>query len=127
MTYRGGEGAHGPAVRSLASRHLSSPAVDGWNAVAGAVELAGAWALRSNDLPIIVYTAYDLSYETRMRLATCLSVAWKFERQLCSHFPRRFHDTEPNLVCMGGGTLHPIRDDLLGRRCHGALDAVRGG
>ena len=95
---RGGEGAHGPAVRSLVSRHLSSPAVDGWNAVAGAVELAGAWALRSNDLPIIVYTAYDLSYETRMRLATCLSVAWKFERQLCSHFPRRFHDTEPNLV-----------------------------
>ena len=96
---RGGDdGAHGPAVRSLVTRHLSSPAVDGWNAVAGAVELASAWALRSNDLPIMLVTAFDLSYQTRLRLAVCLSVAWKFERQLCSHFPRRFHDAKPNLV-----------------------------
>ena len=96
---RGGDdGAHGPAVRSLVTRHLSSPAVDGWNVVAGAVELASAWALRSNDLPIMLVTAFDLSYQTRLRLAVCLSVAWKFERQLCSHFPRRFHDAKPNLV-----------------------------
>ena len=96
---RGGEnGAHGPAVRSLVTRHLGSPAVDGWNVVAGAVELASAWALRSNDLPSVLYTAYDLSYKTRLRLAVCLSVAWKFERQLCSRFPRRFHDAEPSLV-----------------------------
>ncbi len=95
---RGGTSARGPAVRSLVTRHLSSPAVDGWNAVAGAVELASVWALRGNDLPSVIYTAYDLSYDTRMRLAACLSVAWKFERQLCSHFPRRFHDVEPNLV-----------------------------
>lgn len=94
----GGAGARGPAVRSLVTRHLSSPAVDGWNVVAGAVELASAWALRSNDLPSVLFTAYDLSYKTRMRLAVCLSVAWKFERQLCSHFPRRFHDVEPNLI-----------------------------
>ena len=96
---RGGEaGAHGPAVRSLVTRHLSSPAVDGWNVVAGAVELASVWALRSNDLPSVLYTAFDLSYKTRLRIAVCLSVAWKFERQLCSHFPRRFHDAEPNLI-----------------------------
>ena len=96
---RGGEaGAHGPAVRSLVTRHLSSPAVDGWNVVAGAVELASVWALRSNDLPSVLYTAFDLSYKTRLRIAVCLSVAWKFERQLCSRFPRRFHDAEPNLV-----------------------------
>jgi hypothetical protein len=96
---RGGEpGAHGPAVRSLVTRHLSSPAVDGWNVVAGAVELASAWALRTNDLPDVICTTHDLSYKTRLRLAVCLSVAWKFERQLCSHFPRRFHDAEPNLI-----------------------------
>ena len=50
-----------------------------------------AYGLR-DDLPNVVYTAYDLSYDTRMRLAVCLSVAWKFERQLCSRFPRRFYD-----------------------------------
>lgn len=94
----GGAGAHGPPVRSLVTRHLGSPAVDGWNVVAGAVELAAEWALRSNDLPSVLYTAYDLSYKTRLRLAVCLNVAWKFERQLCSNFPRRFHDAEPNLV-----------------------------
>jgi hypothetical protein len=94
----GAAGAHGPAVRSLVTRHLSSPAVDGWNVVAGAVELASVWALRSNDLPNVLVTAFDLSYETRLRLAVCLSVAWKFERQLCTHFPRRFHDAKPNLV-----------------------------
>ena len=96
---RGGEnGAHGPAVRSLVTLHLGSPAADGWNVVAGAVELVRVWALRDNDLPDIVYTAYDLSYDTRMRLAVCLSVAWKFERQLCTHFPRRFYDEAPNLL-----------------------------
>ncbi|MBD40235.1 MAG: hypothetical protein CMB11_07670 [Euryarchaeota archaeon] len=96
---RGGEnGAHGPAVRTLVTRHLGSPAADGWNVVAGAVELARVWGLRDADLPNIVYTAYDLSYDTRMRLAVCLNVAWKFERQLCSHFPRRFYDEEPNLL-----------------------------
>lgn len=96
---RGGAAdARGPAVRSLVTRHLSSPAVDGWNVVAGAVELASAWALRSDDLPSVFLTAFDLSYQTRLRLAVCLSVAWKFERQLCSHFPRRFHDAQPNLV-----------------------------
>lgn len=95
---RGGDGTNRPAVRSLVTRHLSSPAVDGWNAIAGAVALASAWALRNNDLPPAIHTAYDLSFDTRIRLAVCLSVAWKFERQLCSHFPRRFHDPEPNLV-----------------------------
>lgn len=96
---RGGENsAHGPAVRSLVTRHLGSPATDGWNVVAGAVELARVWGLRDADLPSIIHTAYDLSYDTRMRLAVCLSVAWKFERQLCSHFPRRFYDEEPNLL-----------------------------
>jgi hypothetical protein len=96
---RGGEnGAHRPAVRTLVTRHLGSPAADGWNVVAGAVELARVWGLRDADLPTVVYTAYDLSYDTRMRLAVCLSVAWKFERQLCSHFPRRFYDEEPNLL-----------------------------
>ena len=42
--------------------------------------------------------AYDLPRDVRMRLTVCLSIAWKFERQLASRFPRTFYDDEPNLV-----------------------------
>jgi hypothetical protein len=97
---RGGSGdASGrPPVRSLATRHWSEPAVDGWNAVAGAVDLAEAWAFEGALLPPEARSAYDLPRDVRMRLTVCLSVAWKFERQLSSRFPRTFYDDEPNLV-----------------------------
>jgi hypothetical protein len=85
-------------VRSLATRHWSEPAVDGWNAVAGAVSLAEAWAFEGALLPHEATSAYDLPRDVRMRLIVCLNVAWKFERQLASHFPRIFYDSEPNLV-----------------------------
>jgi len=94
---KGGVGTHGPPVRSLATRHLSSPAVDGWNAVAGAVELASAWAFNGTKLPRVLCGSHDLPYSVRIRLAVCMSVAWKFERQLASHFPRRFYDDKPSL------------------------------
>ena len=94
---KGGVSTHGPVVRSLATRHLSSPAVDGWNAVAGAVELASAWAFDGAKLPRVLYGSHDLPYSVRIRLAVCMSVAWKFERQLASHFPRRFYDDKPSL------------------------------
>ena len=89
-----------PLVRSLATRHLCSPATDGWNAVAGAVELASAWGLNFSDLPptLRTYQGYELPQSTRIRLAVCLSVAWKFERQLCSFFPRRFYDILPSVA-----------------------------
>lgn len=86
-----------PPVRSLATRHWSEPAVDGWNAVAGAVELAEAWAFEGALLPPEARNAYDLPRDVRMRLTVCLSLAWKFERQLASRFPRTFYDDEPNL------------------------------
>lgn len=87
-----------PPVRSLATRHWREPAVDGWNAVAGAVDLAEAWAFEGALLPPETRNAYDLPRGVRMRLTVCLSIAWKFERQLSSRFPRTFHDDEPNLV-----------------------------
>lgn len=97
---RGGRSANGPAVRSLATRHLGAPATDGWNVVAGAVDLANAWAFSGDEVHVCPATSAsrDLPRNVRMRLIACLSVAWKFERQLCSRFPREFHDEKPNLV-----------------------------
>ncbi len=95
---RGGRCVDGPAVRSLATRHLGSPATDGWNVVAGAIELADAWAFDNAEPCTEARTSLDLPRGVRLRFVACLSVAWKFERQMCSHFPRQFYDEEPNLV-----------------------------
>lgn len=76
--------------RRIASQYLSESAVDGWNVVSGAFELARAWALRSTSTTDD--NAYRLDRNTRMRLAVCLNVSWKFERSSCSHFERRFKD-----------------------------------
>jgi hypothetical protein len=95
---RGGRQGGAAAVRSLITRHLSHPSTDGWNVVAGAVELAHAWALRGTDLPEDTSVPFEFSMATRFRLAVCLSVSWKFQRAVCTRFPRRFYDVEPNLV-----------------------------
>lgn len=97
--FHSGDGAEGepPPVRALASRHLSHPSTDGWNVVAGAAELAQAWAVPANERPRRTDDGYDFAKATRIRLAVCLSVAWKFERCLYTHFPRRFHGAKPNL------------------------------
>jgi len=96
---RGGHSASGkPRVRSLATRHLCAPATDGWNVVHGAMELAHAWAYQLVDMPEPIERDVDLPKAVRLRLAVCLSVAWKFERQLASHFPRRFYDEQPSLL-----------------------------
>ena len=84
-------------VRTLATRHLSHPSTDGWNVVAGATALAQAWAIHAREKPRRSDDGYDFSKATRLRLAVCLSVAWKFERCQYTHFPRRFHSTEPTL------------------------------
>lgn len=97
----GGEGPGGgpPPQRALATRHLRHPSTDGWNVVAGAEALAQAWAVRS-----VVSRprrgAGDgscFSKAMRLRLAVCLSVAWKFERCLYTHFPRLFYSAQPSL------------------------------
>lgn len=96
---RGGYSSTGrPQVRSLATRHLGAPATDGWNVVHGAMELAHAWAYRATDMPETIGDDFELPKAMRLRLAVCLCVAWKFERQLASHFPRRFYDDKPNLL-----------------------------
>ena len=95
---RGGKEAGATAVRSLATRHLSHPSTDGWNVVAGAVELAHAWALRGTDLPEDTSVPFEFSMATRFRLAACISVSWKFQRAMCTYFPRRFYNDLPNLV-----------------------------
>jgi len=95
---RGGMRGGATAVRSLATRHLSHASTDGWNVVAGAVELACAWALRCTDLPVDTSVPFEFSMATRFRLAVCLSVSWKFQRAVCTRFPRRFYNSEPNLI-----------------------------
>jgi len=95
---RGGTEGGSTAVRSLATRHLGHTSTDGWNVVAGAVELACAWALRGTDLPEDTSVPFEFSMATRFRLAVCLSVSWKFQRAVCTRFPRRFYDELPNLV-----------------------------
>lgn len=86
-------------VRTLATRHLSHPSTDGWNVVAGALALARDWAIVHEAVPDHdICDAYDFSKETRLRLAVCLCVAWKFERAMYTHFPRRFYAMEPSLL-----------------------------
>ena len=86
-------------VRALATRHLQHPSTDGWNVVAGALALAHQWALAREDLPRCpMKDACLFGKATRIRLAVCLCVAWKFERSLSSHFVRRFYSANPSLL-----------------------------
>ena len=90
---RGPTKAHGQ--RGLASYHLSAPGTDGWNVVAGALELARIWALRATTTSIGLNSATGdavLDRSTRTRLAVCLAVSWKFQRCLMSTFAKRFQD-----------------------------------
>ena len=84
-------------ARSLATTYLSQASTDAWNALAGAIELARVWALRPDECDgMAADTVCDrdteLPLETRMRLAACLSVAWKFERAGKTLF---YHEFEP--------------------------------
>ena len=69
---------------------LGDPASDGWNVVMGAIELARIWGLCAS-------TEFDakknaLDFGTRMRLAVCLSVSWKFARANYTNFDCPFVD-----------------------------------
>lgn len=88
-------------TRTLATRHLSAPCVDGWNVIVGAIELARAWGLEggSERLADAVVGEYDLPLWVRMRMACCLTVSFKFQRCNYTCYPRRFHDREtPSLL-----------------------------
>ena len=89
---RGPRSHHGR--RRLATRHLNEDATDGWNVVIGALELARAWGIRktSDVSPSSGIEAHRLDRNTRMRLAVCLSLSWKFQRSCNNFFPRAFKD-----------------------------------
>lgn len=88
---RGPRRAHGQ--RQLATKHLDPVATDGWNVVIGALELAREWALRTTStVKAEGHDPHRLDRNTRLRLAACLSVAWKFQRACHSYFPHRFKD-----------------------------------
>ena len=86
--------------RTLATKHLLDPSTDGWNVVAGAVELARAWGLCGHEpLTGSGRGDYEFPLSVRMRLACCLSIAWKFNRCGQSCYPRRFYDDDaPSLA-----------------------------
>ena len=83
-------------TRTLATRHLSPPCVDGWNVIVGALELARAWALEggTDRLADAALGEYELPLWARMRMACCLTVAFKFQRCNYTCYPRRFYDHE---------------------------------
>lgn len=87
-----------PRERTLATRHLSAVGTDGWNVVAGAVQLAQEWALLPEEMPKELTGKYEYPKRIRLRLAVCLSVSWKFHRSNCSQFPRRFSADPPSLM-----------------------------
>lgn len=83
-------------TRTLATRHLSPPCVDGWNVIIGALELARAWGLEGGPerLADAAVGEYDLPLWVRMRMACCLNVSFKFQRCNYTVYPRRFYDRE---------------------------------
>jgi len=81
-------------VRRLATRHIGNVAADGWNCVAGAVQLINAWALQSTEIPHLIPPSFELPFNTRLRMAVCLNVSWKFQRAQYSRFPRQFYNLE---------------------------------
>jgi hypothetical protein len=77
-------------VRSLATDYLARATTDSWSVLSGAIELARIWGLRYHVVQESYTATDDLGEPTRMRLATCLHVSWKFARSLCSHMHRGF-------------------------------------
>ena len=88
---RGPRRAHGQ--RQLATTYLGPISTDGWNVVIGALSLAREWALRNTSVALPEgHDPHRLDRNTRLRLAACLSVSWKFQRACNSYFPHRFKD-----------------------------------
>jgi hypothetical protein len=64
------------SVRTLATAFLSNAATDGHNVVVGAIELARVWCVDE----AVCSNNGLLDNVTRMRLAICLYLSWKFQR-----------------------------------------------
>ena len=89
---RGPRSRHG--MRRLATRHLLENGTDGWNVLIGALELARVWAIRktSDIAPSSTDEPHRLDRNTRIRLAVCLSMSWKFQRSSNNYFAKAFKD-----------------------------------
>ena len=135
---RGPRSRHGR--RQLATRHLAEDGADGWNVVIGALELARAWAIRttSDVSPSSGIEAHRLDRNTRMRLAVCLSLSWKFQRSCNNFFPRVFKDVGefhgwPNvhdghtreLAFVGYAFLFPSEQDVFGSFSEKNIESVK--
>lgn len=86
-------------TRRLASAHLDEADVDGWNVIAGALELARIWALPG---ATVCHTIEALDRPTRAKLAICLIMSWKFQRANMTQMPSFFEsETETERDCSG--------------------------
>lgn len=91
----------GRQVRSLATAYFDAPSTDSWNVLAGAIDIARVWAFSDVESPHSSCSTRanvnvaSLDRDTRMKLAVCLTVAWKFARGMNTAFYRDFEAFEP--------------------------------
>lgn len=137
---RGPRTCHGR--RRLATAHLHENGTDGWNVVVGALELARAWGIRKNSDVIISSSTSEphrLDRNTRMRLAICLNMSWKFQRSCNNFFSRTFKDVGEfhgwpelhdghtrELAYIGYAFLFPGEQDAFGAFSDANRDRAKG-
>lgn len=103
------------------------------------MELARVWAIRTtSDVAAVGDDPHRLDRNTRIRLAVCLNLAWKFERSAYSYFPKRFTDVGeehgwPNvqdghtreLAFLGYGFMYPDEQAAIGDFSNENRDQVK--
>jgi hypothetical protein len=105
------------AVRRLSTQMLCWPSTDSWGIFIGALDLARVYAI--NKQTIYRRGEDSLDRATRLRLAACFTVSWKFNRCRQGLFPNPFSDDEGNahsleLALMGSLFLTPTELQALG-------------
>lgn len=135
---RGPRSRHG--MRRLATKHLFENGTDGWNVLIGALELARAWAIRktSDIAPSSTNEPHRLDRNTRIRLAVCLSMSWKFQRSSNNYFAKAFTDVGEfhgwpdlkdghtrELAFIGYAFLFPSEQANFGTFSEGNIEAVK--
>lgn len=105
------------AVRRLSTRLLCWPSTDSWNIFVGALDLARMFAITKQT----IYRRGEetLDKATRLRIAACFAVSWKFNRCRQGLFPQPFSDEHGNahsleLALMASLFLSPTELQALG-------------
>jgi len=82
------------AVRRLSTQFLCWPSTDSWGVFIGALDLARVFAITKQT----IYRRGEetLDRATRLRLAACFTVSWKFNRCRQGLFPQPFSDEHGN-------------------------------